>query len=117
MTLPTIPQITLVKWAGVLLLFGMVYSYGYFKGHESQSKATDRALNKLLESEKALARVASQLATQASQRVTQQAERATTIRREYSEAKPSDIDPVNCVSPDQRRLLMEASRSPTQPGL
>ena len=105
MTLPTIPQITLVKWAGVLLLFGLVYSYGYFKGYESQSKATERALGELLEVEKALALAASQQASRDSQRIAQGRGEASTIRREYEEAKPHEVDPVRCVSDDQRIVL------------
>ena len=105
MNLPTMPQETLLKLVGLLLVVGLIYSYGYFKGYESQSKATERALQELVESEKALALVASQQASRDAQKIAQGRGEASTIRREYEEAKPHEVDPVRCVSDDQRSVL------------
>lgn len=109
MILPSVSQTTLVKWAGVALLFGLVFSWGYVRGYESQAKATERALGKLLESEKALALLASQQASRDAQRIAESVSQGNNLRREYERAPVHQSDPVNCVSPEQRRLLQEAA--------
>lgn len=109
MILPTIPQATLMKWVGVVLVVGLIYSYGYFNGYESQAKATERALGELLEAEKALALAASQQASRDAQKVAQSVVEADNLRREYERAPAHQVDPSNCVSPEQRKLLQEAA--------
>ena len=113
MILPTLPNKYLALGAGVLLGLGLVYSWGYHKGYESQAKSTERALGKLLEAEKALALRASQQAAQDAQKIAQSVVEGDNLRREYERAPVHQSDPVNCISPEQRRLLQEAAARTT----
>ena len=109
MMIPTLPNKYLMMGLGVLLVSGLVYSWGYLNGYESQAKSTERALRELLESEKALALLASQQASRDAQKIAQSVVEGDTLRREYERAPAHEIDPSNCVSPEQRRLLQEAA--------
>jgi hypothetical protein len=112
---PTLPNKYVLLGAGLILAFGFTFSYGYYKGGEqAEERFNERLLEaneKLLESEKALARVASRKASEDAQKLSQGRLEASEIRRQYEDAKPHEIDPVACVSDDQRRVLSELARS------
>jgi len=115
MMIPTIPNKYVFLVAGVVLSLGVVFSYGYYKGSEAtRTEFNERLLKaseKLLESEKALARAASRKASEDAQRLTQTATEAQEIRRQYEDAKPHEVDPYRCVSDEQRGVLKELARS------
>jgi hypothetical protein len=115
MILPTLPNKYVLLGAGLILAFGFTFSYGYYKGGEqAEERFNERLLEaneKLLESEKALARVASRKASEDAQRLTQAVSDGNELRRQYEDAKPHEVDPVNCVSDEQRRVLSELARS------
>jgi predicted negative regulator of RcsB-dependent stress response len=117
--IPTIPNKYVMLGVGVVLSLGVTFSYGYYKGSEAaREKASVKLLEateKLLESEKALARVASRLATEASQKLSQGVSRGVELQKEYEDAKPHEVDPHRCVSDDQYRVLVAASKA-TTPG-
>lgn len=113
--IPTIPNKYVFLVAGAVLSLGVVFSYGYYKGSEATRDEFNerllRASEKLLESEKALARLASRKASEDAQRLTQTATQASEIRRQYADAKPHEVDPYRCVSDEQRSVLSELARS------
>lgn len=100
---------------GAALSLGIVFSYGYYKGYDRAEQVSAQKLlkasEKAVEAEKALARAAVRKAEEASQRLSQGRLEASEIRRQYEDAKPHEVDPVNCVSDDQRRVLSELARS------
>ena len=114
--IPPIPNKYVMLGFGFLLSLGVVYSYGYYNGTQRDTKTREKALVRLVEAEKALAKVAIKKATDDTQRLTQSVVEASTLRREYEEAPVHPVDPVACVSDDQRRLLQQAA-SRTQPTL
>ena len=109
--IPTLPSKWVAYVLGAVLLSGALYTYGYYKGYQSQAERTERALRELLLKEQELAKVASEQATRDTQRLVESRIEASNLRRAYEEAKPSDLDPVACVSDDQRRVLQEIARS------
>jgi hypothetical protein len=112
---PTLPNKYVLLGAGLILAFGFTFSYGYYKGGEqAEERFNERLLEaneKLLESEKALARVASRKASEDAQKLSQGRLEASEIRRQYEDAKPHEVDSVNCVSSEQRSVLSELARS------
>lgn len=105
MNLPTTPQATIMKCVGVVLVIGLIYSYGYFKGYESQAKAYAKALEKALEDERAVHKEALKKAEEDARRLSQAASRASTAREEYKRVEPSEVSPVDCISGDQRLFI------------
>jgi hypothetical protein len=105
MKLPAIPQATLAKWVGVLLLFGVVHLWGYHRGYESQSKAHAKALEKALKEERATHKQALERAQEDARRLSQEDSRGSNKREEYKRVEPSEVDSVNCVSGDQRMFI------------
>lgn len=115
MMLATLPNKYILMVVGVFLSLGVVFSYGYHKGSEAtRTEYNERLLEaseKLLESERALARVAARKASEDAQRLSQGRLEASEIRRQYEDAPEHPVDSVNCVSPEQRVVLSELARS------
>lgn len=105
MIIPTIPQATLIKWGGVALLFGLVFSWGYFKGHQSQAEAHAKALEKALEDERTTHKEALERAQEDARRLSQVDSRGSNKREEYKRVEPSEVSPVDCISGDQRMFI------------
>ena len=119
--IPVIPSKYWLIGLGVVLVLGTAFSYGYHKGSDAQEKATAQKLLKaserLLEAEQRLARLASRKASEDAQRITQAVTEGVDLRKEYNDAPKHPVDSVNCVSPEQRRLLVEAAGRTAQPPL
>lgn len=105
MILPTLPNKYLVMGLGALLVVGLVYSWGYHKGYESQAEAHTKALEKALESERATHKLALQRAQEDARRLSQEASRGSNKREEYKRVEPSEVSPVDCISGDQRLFI------------
>lgn len=102
-----IPSRYLMVGLGILLAFGLVYLYGYHKGSESQNERLQKATEKLLEAEQALAKLSLKQATEDARRLSQEASRGSTVKEEYKDVKPSEVDPVDCISNDQRMFIRD----------
>ena len=117
-TVPTLPNKYVIAVGGLILSLGMAYFYGYYQGTLRDTRTREKALVRLVEAEKALAKVAIKKATDDTQRLTQAVSRGAELQREYEDAKPHEVDSVNCVSDDQRRVLIAASKAASsEPGM
>jgi len=106
---------TLTKWLvialGLILSGGVVYVYGWYAGYTQYEERLAKATEKLLEAEQALAKASVAQAGRDAQKVTQEVTRGVEARIEYDKLEPSPVDPVDCISDDQRLFI----RSQTQP--
>jgi hypothetical protein len=107
------PKLLANKWliiglAGVIGI-GATYSYGFYKGYTRYEQRLAKANERAFKAEQELARVAVENAARDAQRVAQAASRAQRDREEYRRAAPSTVDPVNCISNDQRMLIRSIS--------
>lgn len=119
MILPTLPNKYVLLGAGLILAFGFTFSYGYYKGGEAkQAQFNDKLLKaseKLLETEKELARVSLKLAEEEARRLSETASRGSQTREEYKRVKPSKVDPVDCISSDQRVFIRQLGAEANSP--
>ena len=101
---------TLTKWLVIALALaisgGVVYQYGWYAGYTQYEKRLAKATEKLLEAEQALAKASVAQAGRDAQKVTQEVTRGVEARIEYETLEPSPLDPVDCISDDQRLFLM-----------
>lgn len=99
-------QAFLAKWGlKILLALSVVISvwyHGYTKGRES---ITIKAAEKALKEEREISKRAVAQAGKDAARIAEAETAGETLRREYEEAPTRVDDPLNCISPEQRRVL------------
>lgn len=99
-------QAFLAKWGlKILLVLSVVISvwyHGYTTGRES---ITIKAAEKALKEEREISKRAVAQAGKDAARIAEAETAGETLRREYDEAPTRVDDPLNCISPEQRRVL------------
>lgn len=99
-------QAFLAKWGlKILLVLSVVISvwyHGYTTGRES---ITIKAAEKALKEEREISKRAVAQAGKDAARIAEAGTAGETLRREYDEAPTRVDDPLNCISPEQRRVL------------
>ena len=99
-------EVFIAKWGlRIALILSVVISiwyHGYTTGKES---VTTKAAEKALKEEREISKKAVVQAGEDAARIAEAETAGETLRREYEEAPTRVDDPLNCISPEQRRVL------------
>lgn len=98
----------LAKWglriALAVSLVGSIWYHGYSKGKES---VTSQAATKIIKETQRQAREGVARAQRDARVIEENKTEGETLREKYENQPVSEVDPLNCISPEQRRVLAE----------
>lgn len=101
-------QAFLAKWGlKILLVLSVVISvwyHGYTTGRES---VTTQAATKIIKETQRQAREGVARAQRDARVIEENKTEGEALREEYENQPVSEVDPLNCISPEQRRVLAE----------